>query len=518
MEAARRTDGHDRRRLSLLSLTSVAVFSLIAHGYHYFSLALSHDALEEICRKDDMFQIGIGRFLQVVYVTVRGRVATPWLCGVLTILWTAAALYLFADMFRVRRPLTVILLGALFSTAPATIYTNASYYQFSDIFMLAFAFAVLAVWLLNRYGPLGALAGIPCLVCTMGLYQAFFAGACGMVLMVFILRGVEDKPSLRKMIIFAAEAAGMLVLGGLVYKGVLELVLRANDLQLAKSYNGLTGLGDYTGWSRLGLVRDTYLSAWNFFFHWDQTSYPAVFSVGMAALLIAGLAALAFQAWRSKAGPVRVLLMAAALALTPFALNVTYFLSKGMMHELMQFSMLLLPAFAIAMLDSLRADEKTPLSPAVGRLAGRIAGVAVGLIVLNNAVFANNVYLEKRMEFENTVMAMNRVIMEMESFEEYRVNETPVAIIGYFYNSDAQTIRPGLPGNAGVGLNVNFSITYFDTYDEFFTYVMGYPVRLLGEDQAEKLVPTETIREMPCFPQKGYCRIINGVMVVKLSD
>lgn len=54
---------------------SVLAFGLLAHAYGYFGIYHSGDSLEGFYRADDLFQIGLGRFLQPVYTHLRGLVA-----------------------------------------------------------------------------------------------------------------------------------------------------------------------------------------------------------------------------------------------------------------------------------------------------------------------------------------------------------------------------------------------------------------------------------------------------------
>ena len=156
---------------------SVLAFGLLAHAYGYFGIYHSGDSLEGFYRADDLFQIGLGRFLQPVYTHLRGLVGVPWLCGLISLAWIAAALCLIADLFQVRRKSTLVLMGALLATAPMLAFCNAGYFNFTDIFMCAFFLSVLAVWLMRRF-RWGFLAGAVCLVGSLGLYQSFMASTC----------------------------------------------------------------------------------------------------------------------------------------------------------------------------------------------------------------------------------------------------------------------------------------------------------------------------------------------------
>ena len=100
---------------------------------------------------DDLVQISVGRFLQPVYTHLRGLVGVPWLCGLISLCWISAALCLIADLFRVRRKSTLVLMSALLATAPMLAFCNAGYFNYTDIFMCAFFLSVLAVWLTRRF-------------------------------------------------------------------------------------------------------------------------------------------------------------------------------------------------------------------------------------------------------------------------------------------------------------------------------------------------------------------------------
>ena len=83
---------------------SVLAFGLLAHAYGYFGIYHSGDSLEGFYRADDLFQIGLGCFLQPVYTHLRGLVGVPWLCGLISLAWIAAALYCTALRTPRQRP------------------------------------------------------------------------------------------------------------------------------------------------------------------------------------------------------------------------------------------------------------------------------------------------------------------------------------------------------------------------------------------------------------------------------
>ena len=94
------------------------------------------------------------------------------------------------DLFQVRRKSTLVLMGALFATAPMLAFCNAGYFNFTDIFICAFFLSALSVWLMWRF-RWEFLAGAVCLVGSLAMYQSFMASACGLVTMPFILQALD---------------------------------------------------------------------------------------------------------------------------------------------------------------------------------------------------------------------------------------------------------------------------------------------------------------------------------------
>ena len=93
----------ERKRL-LASFAAVFLCGLLAHGYAFAGLTLSHDSLNEMFLSGDIhyaagsvadWKISLGRFLYPAYRTVfSGGAGTPWLSGILSLVWVSLAVYL----------------------------------------------------------------------------------------------------------------------------------------------------------------------------------------------------------------------------------------------------------------------------------------------------------------------------------------------------------------------------------------------------------------------------------------
>ena len=65
------------------------------------------------------------------------------------------------------------------------------------------------------------------------------------------------------------------------------------------------------------------------------------------------------------------------------------------------------------------------------------------------------------------------------------------------------------------GVNYTSSLTFYDTYDQYFEYVLGLSLNF-SEDY--EMRQDERVQEMPIFPKEGSITMIDGTMVVKLGE
>lgn len=492
-------------------ILSVLAFGLAAHAYGYFALYHSGDSLEGFYRMDDLVQISVGRFLQPVYTHLRGLVGVPWLCGLISLCWISAALCLIADLFRVRRKSTLVLMGALLATAPMLAFCNAGYFNYTDIFMCAFFLSVLAVWLTRRF-RWGFPAGAVCLAASLGLYQSFLAAACGLVAMLFILDALDGRTGPRGLAATVLKGGGMALLGGVLYKLGMEAAQRMMGVDASTGYNTVVYVGNYDQYSIGQLIADTYRYVAEYLFDWLPV-HPRLYGLGSLVLLALTVWAVARLVARGRGrSPLYAVAAVATLVALPFLTNITYFVAK-FMHDLMNYPLALLPVFALTLVERAREADGRPRSWPVWAAA---AGVALG--VACSVVFSNTAYLRKQVEFDSTVAAVNRIVMTMEQTDGYVAGETPVAWVGDLGRSDAVVYRDGLGELRGYGVSGNYAIGHYSTVKPFFTQVMGYPLALVSEEEAGALAGSDAVQVMPVFPNKGYCQLVDGVMVIRLSE
>lgn len=486
-----------------------AIWGLVAHGYCYFNMSFSHDSMY-IFQNDVEWQISIGRFLHPLYFELRGHIFTPWLVGALSLLFIGLAVYFVCRLLNTENKLGMCLISGIMTVNATITLLNATYIHDIDIYALSLLLAVLAVYVCRncKYGVFTAM-----LLCFMslGLYQSFFQVS----IVLFMILAVKDillEKSFRETFHDGLKAIAMLLGGLVLYYVVLKLVLAATGIQLSNSDNGLANVGKVGGISAVfGMIADTYRMVIEHFLN------PRIYHcriIGVLNVLMA-LAAAFFIVCIAAAKKIRgkeLLLLLALLILMPFGMNIICFISQGAAHDLTVYSF-----FFAYLLLYVVAEIWTECGQNRKKIIGCIVPLALAVVIFNSIVFSNQLYLKKDLEFKNTMQTMNRIVDRMEETEGYVLGETPVVIIGELDDSPMVVPREGF-AVSGTGTHFNISLTYYKTYEKYFDYVAGYPVNLLDMSEAQEWMEKNEVQEMPCFPDMGACRMIDGTMVIKVSE
>ena len=224
-----------------------------------------------------------------------------------------------------------------------------------------------------------------------------------------------------------------------------------------------------------------------------------------------------------------VALLLLLIVLFPLGGNCVFLLSNGLKHTLMIYSFVFFDVWALMLCDIARENKESQaesstasVSESKVSLKEYVVPVLCGMLILNRVLFANALYLNVDLLNRATLSFMTRMVDRMERTPGYKIGETPVIIVGHIRENpyvrplkDFGRLHSDFLG--GHGLDVTFP----ETYKNYFDYVLNYPVQYVPrEEMAECLenLDLEAIHNMPIFPEQGGVALIDGVLVVKLSE
>ena len=498
----------DRRTVVRVFLLA-ALFFFAAHVYRFTSIGFTHDSLL-INQSDDRFsQISFGRFLQPLYWKLRGDIPAPFLVGMLACLYIGAAICLIVSLLELKSTLSIALTCAVLTANATLTLSGGTYISWMDVYMLAFLLSAACVFLCARW-RFGFLAA-PLLLCaSLALYQSYISTAALLFLML-VVKAALDGASPHAILRTALKALFVLLAGLCLYAAAVSMVLRATRMTLSTAQNSIADVGRFEGVSVLRLIIDTWL------YPFRCLRAPETHLSRFAALAGFGVFALGAFCFAALLRVRRISLPAALLAilavlLMPFAANAVYFISKGFIHTAMIY------AFFLAFVFPVYLAEQAVGHSAAKPVRGARALMAAAILFLYgcNFVTAHQLYLRRDLEFQSTLSVMTRVIDRMEQVKGYDPGYTPVAIVGNLSDSRLSMERPGFEHLSMYGSN-SYAVTYTETNTWYLWQVLGYPVNLVDFDTHRKLALREDVRAIPAFPDRDCCRMIDGVLVVRIG-
>lgn len=508
-------DQQEKRLFFYCQMITVAV-GLIAHAYVYCHDAFSHDSLGIIYAtiSEDNWEIALGRWLSPIYrALTRGRIASPWIVGLLTLFWIGLSVYFIVKIFDVKSRLVIFLLsGSLVANLTVTALAASFIFQL-DSNMFALLLATIAAYFWKKFVH-GWIPGILFVAGALGIYQSYFSVTITLIIFASILSLLRGT-SAQQIFFKGLKGIAMLLGGGFTYVIGLKIKLVTSGIGLVNSYNGLTNMFDLTAGSIYRLIGEAYKD-WVFTFLSPQAAYMGkivtIVNTGFLCLLFIAVIVIMCTDRMNAISKGLFLLL---LALMPLGMNISFVLSGGLIHVLMRYSFWLFYPIVLILIYELHPifDESEHLSVAL------LQGVAVlfSLIVLwNNVQVSNAVYLKKDLEEGGTFSLMTRVIVRLEEIPEYIPGESPVVFVG----APSLDVLPGFEKVSELTGAQNPSVITYNTvgmYEAYLSYILNTSVALdyttWGDFQTDPRVA-----EMPVFPYAESIQKLDGVFVVKMGN
>ena len=203
-----------------------------------------------------------------------------------------------------------------------------------------------------------------------------------------------------------------------------------------------------------------------------------------------------------------------AAALLPLGLNVSCLLASGNVYILMQHALFLVYLVPMVLFGG------SVLFPAERRTGGALVGLLCTFLILRSIICANGAYVYTKLVYDNTARQMTQIMADVGKLDGYEPGTTPVAFVGTFTDSNLTYHDPAFSRYEEGSLHqVNVAVTYDGTIKWWFQHVMGSSAAVLADQATLDAVGKKAaVQAMPNYPAQGYCAMVDGTAVIKLSD
>lgn len=482
-------------QLSQRALKHTMLFTLLlffsAHAFCFFNLTYSGASIMLDVSKLRTTQIEAGQFLAPYYFRLRGTLSAPLWVGMLSALFLTGAVTICAQLFRLERPAHLFILCGTMTANAALTSIFASSMHTADGAMLTLLLCALGAACCLRL-RFGFVPGAALLCASMALDPAslaFFAALFLIAWLCDLLGDAPQKPLASSAISALIAGAG----GAAVWMVGAMLMARRNGIELC-----LTPSMPDAGLFGAYLAPLRAITA-------PLTAYATLSAILRVLLALACLAAVAAN--RQRLGAKRVVAAALCALVLPLLAALPLFYAQ----EAVQIT----PAYCL--LDALMLVLLTRLLPERPQLHIALTA-AYSVLFLGSIVFSNQVYLKKNLEFESTLSLTSRIIQRAEETTGYQPGFTPVAIIGTPEESVFSVQRKGFEHLSALdAAKANYAVTSEDQMIWYCWEILGYPSNFVSTYELEQLKAHEAVKPMPAFPAEGCCKMIDGVLVIRIN-
>jgi len=505
---------------------------ILAHFYNMSHKFFNYFEMGNIFSRMPFLQedtVALGRWFMPVATNLFTSFSMPVFNTLISVLYIALAASLIVDLLEIRSRVYAVLFGLVFVTFPG-LTCVLSYGVNCDEITLALLLSVLSAYAFYKW-KFGFLWGAVLLCFSLGAYQPYMSATIGVIYMMLFMKAFREKSGWKDFVLQACKAAGMLAAGFILYYAILKLAIAVTGVSLS-DYHGVDSMTSFTP---KGLAKGLVYAYGYFLAYFFSTLYTftidRIVCNGIGALAFLGIVIRRIRTVREaktdetgqKSDVCSNILLLLLLAFLPLGVNASPFLMADRVgagvDRYMIFSMMFLWALLLAMLDECKYEKMTFASLKTGNLVQWAGIFAVAASVLSGFLICNQAYHRMEAMTETTGALLNRIVARMEEQPEWD-KDMPV----YFVNCRAlvnQNYEVEIPAYdairnmPGTFLRSSYSEEAVVSYLEVYLH---FPVREATQEERSRVEKDPAFDRMESYPAESAIQVIDGVMVVKISE
>jgi len=532
------TESLERRWELISAPTKTSFLSALLVGFFAHITAITnhlynHDSvLYVLIDPTTTFGIQQGKWFSLpVGLFTLGSIVTPATVLTVGLLFLAITAALTVSILKLQSKIWAAVTGAFLVLFPSVMCTNV--YLSTATFFFALLLATCAVYTTVKY-RYGLWPGILLLTVSCGTYSVYIGYAAGLFLILEIIALLEGKQSIKEILLNGLKYLFVLALSAVLYYVVLQVALRLSNTTLM-DYRGINEVGHFSLSSLSSVVLEAYRKVYYFFYygiHLYRSSFhlePLFRIMNGATILLAAVLSLAIglknKIWKSIP---RILLTVVLVALFPLAIHAIAVLGQNAStHWIMIYPFVLVYVYMVFCVDriegsfrSLGASPQKAAKVSV-RLVALITLIVSALLIRQWYLTTNQGYEYLRLTNDNTYTAGVLLVDDMRETNGYTA-DTPVLFAGsgapeaFQYKTGDFTQITSETGVGYTGINEaiidNTRLTYF------LRNFVGISITYADAEASARLSALPEVKAMPIYPAAGSIALIDGVLVVKLSD
>ena len=496
------------------------ILGFLAYGYVFVNYTPSHDGMM-IVKTNQWWEMSVGRFVVMYYAPIRGYLESPWLIGLLTMTYTALAVYLTINMLGIKDDnRRVFVVSAVYVLNIAYISNSCVYIFCWDLLALALLASVYAAYLIIRYDRLWAYAVAALMIAlSLGMYQSYITVTFGLFL-IAICKWLIDDESIQNIARRFGLFCATMPVSAVFYLALVKITQKLNDVQPYEgAYESVTNLRSLRIGNIIKTIPVCYKQVAKHFV--SAATYDSIAFRYINVLLFfvgAFLWVSFFINWKPKTTKksLAIVIIVIAVLVFPLGINAVSLLMEGSIYHMMVFSYQLV--YIIALYPALYSMETFDI-PKSGRSVHPMMTIVALIACISFCVvrYSNDILYYQKLVGEGTSSAIDGIIYDMERNAEFDKDQTPIVIVGDVGSSIGENYEfRGTYANTGGMTALGSTVTYNQCLAWYTRYVLGKEY-VWNSPDADELQNNPEVVAMPIYPHEGYCKVVDGNMVIKFE-
>ena len=505
-----------------ITFFAAIILGLCAHLYQFTNKLFNYDELGHT-PKGFGSGISLGRWglelLGDITDRLFGTYSLPFLNGLLTLLLIAFSACFIVGALDIKDYVFCALTGGVCAVFPTITCTYFFMYT-APYYGMALLLSVLAGYLIIRQRSIiSYLGAVLALTFATGIYQAYFPVAVCLVIINIAVFAYYDEGDTKDIIKKGCCYVSFLLLALVLYLLINQLAVRFSGVQLSEYQNvgqmssiavsdiGKGIVGCYSSYFSMMLTRDVY--------QLNPTIFTKI-SFLLLNLVVAVISIVNLFDRHKKL--IHRLIYLAAIAVFPAGVFLIYLMApNSTVYTLMVYPCLFAFLLPITLCNRMESREiQNSKEKILRQFTTWMSALLTTLCIFVYIWFANGNYQALQYTNYHDLTYYTVIMAQVKGTEGFH-QEMPVVFVG--------TKIQDATNQAGSLVDERFNLsgkspTNIDSYanGNLFSQYLGFTPVTLPWDEIERLSETQEVKEMPCYPDDGSIKIVDGNLIVKLAD
>lgn len=457
------------------------------------------------------WEISLGRFGIEFVNLLRFGLVNKFIIILISLIFLSLSVMIVIRTFSIKNRILIVLLSALITVAPQFTETYMFIYC-ADAYCLAFMIATLSGYFLKKADSkkIYYIFSAICIIITCSLYQAYLGVSIGIAI-ILLINDLLNNKDIKEVVKKGVKYLATIFIAIILYYLILKIIITVLGISLA-SYKGANNIGLETIRNLPKSIAQAYKDFFEFFFTNKiiSNSYWKRKYIYLALLLISfGGMILIFIKNKFKSKYLRILCVLILLAIFPIGVNIMNLIASTTKINLVTGVGIITTYILLLLIYEKLLDNW--LENLIKYAYLILLCILIFTFILENTF----TYMCRYDTFRNYYAISNNIYNQVTSLDDYSTDMKWMFSDVIRYKAKDRDKANGFISNDNETWN-NYNGTHQNV--NFFSKYLGVKINVCSKEDYDNIVQTEEFKQMPIYPNAGSIKIINDIIVIKVSD